>query len=232
LISVGQPFDDGRGITLKTMSLDVSASSTGWAIIVPGDIRRLLETNRPDWLQLLDVLGISRVSKNWRVFGDGEWSVAHGAWRLKTEWSREGEPHDKLIANLTTLRRVFGIENVIYERALTPEQRGGASNPSNDILIELLGAVKLFHFRANMRLLIGVHRNSWQSDWIGRQPRGTKRKTLIELIEERAYQLGFTCRKNDEAAALGVLTSWLLREKFTPPWLAEEVLRPALGVPA
>lgn len=215
---------------MKTMSLDVSAASTGWAILVPGDIRRLLETNRADWLQLLDVLALSRVSRNWRVYGEGEWSVAHGAWRLKTEWSREGEPHDRLINNLEIVQRVFGIENVVYERALTPEQRGGASNPGNDILVELIGSVKLFHFRRKLRRLEGIHRNSWQKSFIGTQPRGTKRKTLLDLIEERADQLGFTCRKNDECAALGVLTHWLLGNAFTPPWLAAEVLRPALGM--
>lgn len=214
---------------MKMMSLDVSASSTGWTVFVPGDIRRLLETNRTDWLEMLDVLGLSRVSKNWRVYGDGEWSVAHGAWRLKTEWSREGEAHAKLESNLGVLQRVFGIEHIIYERALAPQQRGGASNPGNDILVELLGIVKKFHFERRLRRLEGVHRGSWQSEFIGRQKRGTKRKTLLDLIEDRADQLGFTCRKNDEAAALGVLTYWLLTNSFQPPWLQDEVLRPILG---
>lgn len=214
---------------MKTMALDVSASSTGWAIIVPGDIRRLLETNRVDWLQTLEVLGLSRVSKNWRVFGDGAWSVAHGAWRLKTEWSREGEPHAKLEQNLGVLQRVFGIEHIAFEAPLTQQQRGGASNPGNDILIELLGTVKKFHFERRMRRLHGIHRASWQSEFIGRQKRGTKRKTLLDLIEERAVQLGFVCRKNDEAAALGVLTYFMLIDGFTPPWLDGEVLRPILG---
>lgn len=215
---------------MNFVALDVSAASTGWAILMDGDIRERFTS--PDWLKVLEKLSLSRTSSNWHVYDDGKYSVAHGAWRLKSEWSREGEPHVALHRYLAFLHQISSFEHVIYERALTPEQRGGASNPHNDILLELIGHVKSFHFAKRCRTILGVHRASWQKDFIGSQKRGTKRKTLLELIEQRARQLGFTFRKNDEAAAIGLLTYGLLTRGITPPWIASEVLRPALGIEA
>lgn len=214
---------------MNTLALDVSASSTGWAIWLDGDIRD--HFNSPNWLTALDRFGISRTSRNWRVYDDGKTSLAHGAWQLKSAWSREGEPHAKLHQNLAVLHEHVEFERVFYERALSPEQRGGASNESNDILIELLGHVKSFHFAYHLRQLMGIHRASWQKSYIGSQKRGTKRAVLLDLIEQRSRQLGFTFRKNDEAAAVGILTHGLLISGITPPWLANEVLRPPLGGP-
>lgn len=215
---------------MNFLALDVSASSTGWAVVMDGDIRDIISSG--DWLARLDKLGLSRTSRNWRVYEDGRFSLVHGAWRLKTEWSRQGEPHALLHRNLAVLLDATGFEHIIYEKALTPEQRGGASNPANDILLELIGHVKSFHYAKRLRTLVGVHRASWQKDFIGPQKRGTKRKTITELIEARARALGFTFRKNDEAAAIGVLTYGLLTRNLTPPWLADEVLHPMLTLEA
>ena len=209
---------------MNFLALDVSAASTGWAVCFDGDIRDKFD--RPDWVEVLDKLSLSATSRNWRVY-DGV-SLAHGAWRLKTEWSREGEPHSQLHQNLATLHKFTRFEHVIYERALTPEQRGGASNPGNDILIELIGHVKSFHFAYRLRTLLGIHRGSWQRTFIGSQKRGTKRQTLLDLIEQRAAQLNFSIRKDDEAAAIGLLTHGLLTRGITPPWLANETLIPML----
>lgn len=208
------------------LALDVSASSTGWALWMQEDIRELF--TKPGWLEVLDKLKISRTSNNWRVFDDGT-SLAHGAWRLKSEWSREGEPHAKLHQNLMALREFSVFDYIYYERALTPDQRGGASNPHNDILLELIGHVKSFTFACELRGATGVHRASWQKEFIGPQKRGTKRKTIIDLFQERARQLGFKFRKDDEAAAIGILTYALLfHEHKQPPWIADETLRPML----
>lgn len=213
----------------KILSLDVSASSTGWAVLVPGDVRRLLETNNLDWLQILDVLRLSRTSKNWKVYGDGECSLVHGAWRLKNEYSAEGEPHSTFKRNLWLVKKVFGVEFIVFERPLAQSQRGGASNEGNDITVELIGTLKEFCFDAKIRKLYNLHRASWEKDFIGSQKRGTKRKTIQNLVDERAEQLGFVFRKNDEAAAIGLLQLQLLNSGTQPPWLDGEVLRPILG---
>lgn len=212
------------------LALDVSASSTGWAVTLPGDIRQRF--TRPDWVEVLDKLRLSATSSNWRYYPDADLSLAHGAWKLKSEWSKEGEPHAKLHKNLAVLHRFSGFEHIIYEQALTPEQRGGASNPSNDILLELIGHVKSFYCVKRCRTIIGIHRASWQKDFIGRQKRGTKRATLLDLIEQRARQLGFSFKKNDEAAAIGLLTYGMVTRGITPPWLSNETLRPILGAAA
>jgi len=56
---------------------------------------------------------------------------------------------------------------------------------------------------------------------------------LKKLVIERCRQLGFAPRKNDEADALGILTYAVLLDGVTPPWLSAETLRaPLLGAAA
>lgn len=214
------------GELMNFAAFDVSASSTGWAVVMPGDIRERFSA--PNWVDVLDKLKLGATTSNWRFYPDADVSLAHGAWRLKSEWSREGEPHAQLHKNLSVLHKFSGFEHILYERALTPEQRGGASNPANDILLELIGHVKSFYAVRRCRTILGIHRASWQKEFVGRQKRGTKRATILELIQLRARQLGFTFRKDDEAAAIGLLTYGLLTRGITPPWIANETLRPIL----
>lgn len=202
---------------LNFAAFDVSAASTGWAVVMPGDIRE--KFSEPNWVQVLDRLKLSATSSNWRYYEKADVSLAHGAWRLKSEWSAEGDPHAQFIKNLKVLHEFCGFEHVLYEQALTPEQRGGASNPANDILLELLGILKYFQRVKRCRTLVGIHRASWQKGFIGPQKRGTKRKTILDMIMDRARQLGFSFRKDDEAAAIGVLTYGILTRGMTPPWL-------------
>ncbi len=211
-------------------AFDVSAASTGWAVIMPGDIRERFSGS--NWVKVLDKLKLSATSSNWRYYSDQDISLAHGAWRLKSEWSAEGDPHKQFAKNLVTLFEFSGFEHILFERPLTQQQRGGASNEANDILIELLGVLKYFHSAKRCRTILGIHRSSWQKDFIGPQKRGTKRKTIIDLMKERARQLGFTFRKDDEVAAIGLLTYGLLTRGITPPWIADEVLREPLNVEA
>jgi hypothetical protein len=213
---------------MNFVALDVSAASTGWAVVMPGNISDRFSA--PGWITVLDHLKLSRTSSNWAYFEKADVSVAHGAWRLKSEWSQVGDPHKMLVKNLKALHDFSGFEHVLYERTLTQEQRGGASNESNDILIELIGIVKLFYRTKRCRTILGIHRASWQKDFIGAQKRGTKRKTILQLIEERARQIGFVFRKDDEAAAIGLLTYGLLTRGITPPWLADETLRTPLEI--
>ena len=191
-----------------------------------GDIRQ--KFTAPEWPNFAEHLGLTATSSNWRVFDDGASSIAHGAWRLKSEWTREGEPHATLHKRLAVLHKATGFQHILFERALSPEQRGGASNEANDILVELIGHVKSFHFAYRLRTLLGIHRASWQKEFIGSQKRGTKRQTITDLYELRAQQLGFRFRKVDEAAAIGILTYGLLTRGITPPWIAQETLRPML----
>ncbi|CDO34067.1 hypothetical protein [Novosphingobium sp. KN65.2] len=49
---------------------------------------------------------------------------------------------------------------------------------------------------------------------------------LKRLTIERCRQYGFTPRKNDEADAIGILTYSILLDGVTPPWVSAETLRP------
>ena len=55
------------------------------------------------------------------------------------------------------------------------------------------------------------------------------RDPLKAATMERCRQLGMKPRNDDEADAIGILTYGLLLNGVTPPWIANEVLRPALG---
>ena len=137
-------------------AFDISASSTGWAVLVDGDIRQRF--SEPTWLSTLDKLNLAATTNNWRYFPEAGQSVAHGTWRLKSEYSQEGDPHKKLINNLRALHDFSPFEHTLFEKALTPEQRGGASNESNDILLELIGVLKYFHRIRARRTILGIHR--------------------------------------------------------------------------
>lgn len=69
---------------MNFVALDVSAASTGWAVVMPGNIAD--HFSAPGWVTVLDCLKLSRTSSNWAYFKDADVSVAHGAWRLKSEW--------------------------------------------------------------------------------------------------------------------------------------------------
>lgn len=53
---------------------------------------------------------------------------------------------------------------------------------------------------------------------------------LKRLTIDRCRQLGMAPRKNDEADALGILTYSILLDGVTPPWLANETLRTPLEI--
>lgn len=62
------------------------------------------------------------------------------------------------------------------------------------------------------------------------EKRASARDTLKALTIARCRQLGFEPRKNDEADALGLLDYSLEIAGITPPWRAGEVLRPPLSL--
>ncbi len=53
---------------------------------------------------------------------------------------------------------------------------------------------------------------------------------LNAACKERCRQLGIQIRKDDEADAVGVLTYGILKRGITPPWLADETLRTPLEI--
>src|SRR3546814_14377532 len=79
------------------------------------------------------------------------------------------------------------------------------------------------------RIVRGVSPSTWRVNFIGSQKRGTKRATLKDLTKERCRQLGMKPQNDDEADAIGILTHTAESLGLSPPWTANEVLRPPLG---
>lgn len=78
----------------------------------------------------------------------------------------------------------------------------------------------------------GVRKNVWGVHFMGGVNWGKKRKDTKSLSLERARQLGFHPKNDDESDAVGVLGYGCERQGIIPPWIEHEVLRPPLGAPA
>ena len=152
-----------------------------------------------------------------------------------------GEP------SLTTPGRVFarlhhmmsdmwitmgGFDVIYVEKPLDVSVMAKAQNFEAPYLLYGLAAHAASFAEAKGARLHLAHLNSWRAAFIGKQKRGTKRQTLKDLTIERCRQLGFTPRNDDEADAIGLLDWACDVERISPPWRADEVLRPPLGMSA
>jgi len=103
------------------------------------------------------------------------------------------------------------------------------------------------HDRYPTRRPFEVNVETWRPEFIGRiansdakadarrrkkagDERASARDTLKALTMQRCKQLGLNPRKNDEADAIGIMTYGLLYDQVTPPWCANEVLQQPLEV--
>lgn len=177
-------------------------------------------------------LDLSKRRAGWATWTPGTQMPRFGHWVLGSEYTSDGGVYLKLHRELDALHKVFSIEAVYVEQPLTQIMLKGHTNV--DVLRILAGIAAHVHSFAEARGWRGPHEinnTSWRRGFIGPQKRGTKRQTLKTLTIERCRQLGLSPRCDDEADALGVLDYALdFHEHITPPWRADEVLRPPLGV--
>jgi hypothetical protein len=141
-----------------------------------------------------------------------------------------GRVFARLHMMLNDMWMTMGGFDVIYvEKPLDVSVMAKAQNFEAPYLLYGLAAHAASFAEAKGARLNLTHLKSWRAAFIGKQKIGTKRQTLKELTIERCRQLGFNPRNDDEADAFGLLC-WACDVERTPaPWIADEVLRPALG---
>lgn len=175
-------------------------------------------------------LDLSKRRTGFAFWSRGMERARFGNWVLGSEYATDGETFAKLHGHLLDLHRVAKIEHIYLEQPIHPASLTGHTNIDTlRVLAGLAAHVHSFVAATSVRSAIEINVSTWRRDFIGAQKRGTKRQTLKSLTMERCRQLGFSPRYDDEADAIGILDFALdFHEHVTPPWRADEVLRPPL----
>lgn len=233
---------------MNYLALDLSKSRTGFAIYFDGDVEELFDA--PGW-QTLAKWRISKRSNSWAAYDlptGGIASIMYGSWVLGTEYTTRGGVFDALQRHLADLHAIVPFEQVYVEEPITPGQlQGGTTVNTIRLAIGLASAAETFchvfkqrtEFPDGVRGYHEINISAWRADFIGKiENQAAKAKAkhagksatdqLKRLVMERARQLGLPVRYNDESDAIGILTYGILLSGKTPPWIAEETLRPIL----
>ncbi|MXP24833.1 hypothetical protein GRI39_02070 [Altererythrobacter indicus] len=176
-------------------------------------------------------LDLSKRRSGWAIYRKGDERLRSGTWVLGSEYTTDGQTYLKLHQHLMDMHQLCPIEHVYLEKPIHPVNLTGHTNIDTlRILSGIAAHVHSFGAAMGFRSVTEINVSSWRRDFIGPQKRGTKKVTLKALTMERCRQLGFNPRYDDEADAIGILDFALdFHEHITPPWRANEVLRPALG---
>lgn len=176
-------------------------------------------------------LDLSKTSCGWAVYMDGAASPNLGHWTLGSAFTSNGGTYAKLHERLFELRQVMKFEAIYFEEPLRPEQLQGHTNIDTlRVLTGLAAHAESFGHALGCRIVMPVNISSWRRFFIGSMPRGTKTKQWKEYCIERCRQYGWRPQNSDEADAAGLLDYSLSLQGIIPPWRADEVLRPALGM--
>lgn len=192
-------------------------------------------------------LDLSKTRTGW-AFWDGKSPKAQfGSWTLGSEYTSDGGVFAKLHRNMADLHKVMPFEALYFEQKINPARLAGHTNIDTINLLSGLEAhAKSFAHAYGLRICKPVAIDHWRPFFLGRMPvadakaaarrarkagdhRASARQDLKDLTMERARQLGFAPRWDDEADAIGVLDYSCDLNGIVPPWRADEVLRPALG---
>jgi hypothetical protein len=176
-------------------------------------------------------LDLSKRSTGWAIWAAGSDKARLGHWQLGSEFTSDGRTYCKLHQCLAELHQITPFEHLYFEEPLRPEMLQGHTNIDTlRVLTGLAAHACSFGEAYRLATIKAVNISSWRKDFIGRQKRGTKTATLKALVTERCRQLGHSPRKDDEADAFGILDYACTMRGIVPPWRADEVLRPPLGM--
>lgn len=194
-------------------------------------------------------LDLSKTSTGWAAWSDGWDKPRYGHWVLGSEYTSRGGVFAKLHQNMADLHQALcRFEFLFVEEPISPAQlQGGTTINTLRLASGLAAHAESFAHAMGIRRIQEFNVSSWRPAFIGRiddaaakaearrakkagDTRASARDALKALTMARCRQLGMTPRKNDEADAIGILTHGLLVSGITPPWLADEVLKPVLEV--
>lgn len=193
-------------------------------------------------------LDLSKASTGWAFWDRQSERPQFGSWRLGSEYTSDGGTFAKLHQNLAELHQVMRYEAMYYEQKIDPAKMGGhTSIAAINIMSGLEAHAKSFAYAYRLRTCKAVSINHWRGSFLGRMEvadaraaaraarkagneRASAREDLKALTIARCRVLGFMVKNDDEADAIGILDYACELSGLTPPWRADEVLRPALGM--
>lgn len=177
-------------------------------------------------------LDLSKRRTGFAAWQRGDARPVYGHWVLGSEYASQGETFARLHEKMAELRGVVKFQNIYLEQPIHPASLTGQTNIDTlRVLSGLAAHVHSFAAAVGIRQIVEVNIATWRRHFLGKMPRATKTAQLKRMALERCRQIGFTPRFDDEAEAIGILDFALdFHEHVTPPWRAQEVLRPALGV--
>lgn len=177
-------------------------------------------------------LDLSKRSTGFALWSDSMERPVSGTWSLGSELTCAGRSFVRLHQHMNDLYRVHPFDIVVYEKPLNLGPHAGFTNADTMfVLIGLAAHVDSFCEARSVRKVRDANNASWRRHFLGPMKRGTKTTHLKALAMERCAQLGLRPSKHDEADALGLLDYMCEMEGIIPPWRANEVLRPPLGLP-
>lgn len=178
------------------------------------------------------VLGLdpSKRAMGWALWAPGE-QIASGVWELGSELTSRGTVFARVHEKIMELHQLGRIEAVFYEDLVNIVPGSPVPTNKDSILLAagIAAHIESFGEAMGFRIVRAVHQATWRRHFIGKMPRGTKSVDLKAMAMERCRQLGFRPTKHDQAEAIGILDYACDALNLSPPWCADEVLRPALN---
>jgi hypothetical protein len=185
----------------------------------------------------------SKSNTGWAMWKPGQSSPTYGSQCLGTAYTSRGMVLTKMRQLLIDLYSVQAFDFVFVEEAINLNM-GHNTSPDNIRLAErLMGSIEGVCHELRVRRIHTFEPREWQPEFCGRDEhqlikRAAKaaqrsaRDPIKAAVQERCRLYGLSPKNSDQADAIGVLTHGLLLDGVTPPWLANETLRPMLEVPA
>jgi hypothetical protein len=177
-------------------------------------------------------LDLSKRSAGYGCWGEDDAVVTSGVWVLGSEYTSMGRTFCNLHEEMSGLASLGAIDAIFYEEPLNPGPHAGMTNAETiKVLNGLAMHAESWGTVMQCRIIRAVNQSSWRRSFLGKMPRATKSAQLKDYAMVRCRQLGFKPRKHDEAEAIGILDYACETLDITPPWRANEVLRPMLALP-
>lgn len=166
-------------------------------------------------------------SAGWAVWSPGFDKPRHGIVKLPPPKSNGsvGPALKLLFEHISWIDRNFGrLEHIGYEAFLTPT--GGKKDEKTSFITSpktvkaLVGFVGVAELAAEILAIDPhpIHNMSWRKQWLGSQPRGTKREAWKALSVAKAQRCGWAPLGDDDADALGQLHFLLRKLGITPDY--------------
>lgn len=185
----------------------------------------------------------SKGSTGWACWQTGWERPVFGHVCLGTAYTGRGRVFTKLRSTMIDLwSTVTEYDWVFFEAPIAHRKTQNTSDENRRIALGLSGCIEgvAYELGCPENRVFEYEDRSWRPDFIGRienseikaaakRAQRSARDPLKAAAKERCKQLGMLVKNDDEADAIGMLTYGILSQGITPPWLADEVLRPILG---